>query len=129
VLHNKDLVRRAREWLGAASSVAAPLSELLPRCGCGGLLRPGVVWFGERLPAQEWREAEEATSSADLFLVVGTAAVVYPAAGLVMLAKASGARVIEINMDETPFSATLDCSLRGSAGALLPQVIGAAESA
>lgn len=100
-----------------------PLPELPPRCGCGGLLRPGVVWFGEPLPANVWLEAERATRQAEVFLVVGTAAVVYPAAGLVPLAKAAGAKVIEINLDETPYSAQVDCSLRGRAGELLPELM------
>ena len=100
-----------------------PLPELPPRCECGGLLRPGVVWFGEPLPDDVWRDAERATRQAEVFLVIGTAAVVYPAAGLVPLAKAAGAKVIEINLDETPYSAQVDCSLRGRAGELLPEVI------
>jgi NAD-dependent deacetylase len=100
-----------------------PLPELPPRCECGGLLRPGVVWFGEPLPEDVWLEAERATRQAGVFLVIGTAAVVYPAAGLVPLAKAAGAKVIEINLDETPYSAQVDCSLRGRAGELLPEVI------
>jgi len=100
-----------------------PLPELPPRCECGGLLRPGVVWFGEPLPDNVWLEAERATRQASVFLVIGTAAVVYPAAGLVPLAKAAGAKVIEINLDETPYSAQVDCSLRGRAGELLPEVI------
>lgn len=100
-----------------------PLPELPPRCECGGLLRPGVVWFGEPLPEDVWREAEAATRQAGVFLVIGTAAVVYPAAGLVPLAKAAGAKVIEINLDETPYSAQVDCSLRGRAGELLPELI------
>ncbi|MDP2999744.1 MAG: NAD-dependent deacylase [Bryobacterales bacterium] len=100
-----------------------PLPELPPHCECGGLLRPGVVWFGEPLPDNVWREAERATRQAEVFLVIGTAAVVYPAAGLVPLAKAAGAKVIEINLDETPYSAQVDCSLRGRAGELLPEVI------
>ncbi len=101
----------------------APLPELPPRCDCGGMLRPGVVWFGEMLPEDVWSRAEQAASSADLLLVVGTSAVVYPAAGLVPLAKASGARVIECNMEETPFSAQLDRSFRGKAGELVPELI------
>lgn len=100
-----------------------PLPELPPRCECGGLMRPGVVWFGEPLPREEWERASEAARACDVFLVVGTSAVVYPAASLVPLAKASGARVIECNMEETPFSADLDRSLRGPAGELLPQLI------
>lgn len=101
----------------------APMPELPPRCDCGGMLRPGVVWFGESLPAETWHAAGEATRSADVVIVAGTSAVVYPAAGLVPLAKASGARVIECNMEETPFSAQLDRSFRGRAGEILPELI------
>jgi len=99
-----------------------PLPELPPRCGCGALLRPGVVWFGEMLPPGVWEAAEAAARKAGVFLVVGTSAVVYPAAGLAWTAKAAGAKVIEVNLEETPFSAHTDCSLRGRAGDLLPRL-------
>ena len=78
-----------------------PLPEIPPRCECGGMLRPGVVWFGEALPTQIWQDAETAAREADLFLLIGTSAVVYPAAGLALIAKSSGARVVEINIAET----------------------------
>jgi len=100
------------------------IPELPPRCDCGGMLRPGVVWFGEGLPEGVWEKAEQAVSNCDVLLVVGTSAVVYPAAGLVPLAKSAGARVIEINLEETPFSSMLDKSFRGKAGELLPEIIG-----
>jgi NAD-dependent deacetylase len=99
------------------------LAELPPRCECGCLLRPGVVWFGEALPGDLWREAEDAARSAGVFLVIGTSAVVYPAAGLIWLARSSGAKVIEINPEETPLTGQLDRALRGAAGELLPQLI------
>jgi NAD-dependent deacetylase len=102
-----------------------PLPELPPRCECGGLLRPGVVWFGEMLPDEVWEEAERAARTAAVFLVVGTSAVVYPAAGLIPLAKSCGARVIECNMEETPFSAEVDRSFRGPAGTVLPELMAA----
>jgi NAD-dependent deacetylase len=100
-----------------------PLPELPPRCDCGGTLRPGVVWFGEPLPAAVWQRAEQAAAQGGVFLVVGTSAVVYPAAGLVWLAKSAGARVIEVNLEETPLSSEVDRSLRGRAGEILPQLI------
>ncbi len=106
----------------------APLPELPPRCQCGGLLRPGVVWFGEALPPGAWEQAEQAARTADVFIVVGTSAVVYPAAGLAPLAQASGARVIEVNPEETPFSASVDCTLRGRAGEVLPELVGSAHN-
>jgi NAD-dependent deacetylase len=100
-----------------------PLNELPPKCACGGIQRPGVVWFGEGLDPEVWHNAEEAAISAEVLLVAGTSAVVYPAASLAPLAKQSGARVIEINLDETPISGVVDCSLRGASGEILPQLI------
>jgi NAD-dependent deacetylase len=82
-----------------------------------------VVWFGESLPDGMMEEAEHAAQSAQVFLVVGTSAVVYPAAGLVPYAKQAGARVIEINLEPTPFSAMVDCALEGPAGELLPKLL------
>jgi NAD-dependent deacetylase len=101
----------------------APLPKIPPHCACGGLARPGVVWFGEPLPDGMMKEAEHAAGAAEVFLVIGTSAVVYPAAGLVPYAKHGGARVIEINTDDTPFTSLVDCALRGPAGELLPQLL------
>jgi NAD-dependent deacetylase len=91
---------------------------------CGAYLRPAVVWFGEMLPADAWRAAEAACAGCDLMLVVGTAAEVYPAAGLIITAKSAGARVVVINTNPSEASAIADVELIGKAGDLLPQVIG-----
>ncbi len=99
------------------------IPDLPPRCTCGALERPGVVWFGEPLPAHVWLEAEDAARRAQVFLVIGTSALVYPAAGLVELAKSSGAHVVEINTAETPISGFVDESFRGPAAEILPQFI------
>jgi NAD-dependent deacetylase len=101
----------------------APLPKLPPHCQCGGLARPGVVWFGEPLPDGMMKEAEHAAASAQVFLVTGTSAVVVPAANLVPHARKAGARVIEINTEETAASSIADCVLRGPAGELLPQLL------
>jgi NAD-dependent deacetylase len=101
----------------------APLPKLPPHCACGGLARPGVVWFGEALPDGMMKEAEHAAASAEVFLVIGTSAMVYPAAGLVPYAKQGGAKVVEINIAETPFTNLVDCALRGPAGELLPALL------
>jgi NAD-dependent deacetylase len=101
----------------------APLPKIPPHCACGGLARPGVVWFGEPLPDGMMLEAEHAVREAQVLLVVGTSAVVYPAAGLIPLAKGSGAKVIEINMEATPFSDSVDRAFHGPAGELLPRLI------
>jgi NAD-dependent deacetylase len=100
----------------------ATLPRIPPLCDCGGLLRPGVVWFGEGLPVDVWDNAHRAVCASDILLVAGTSAVVYPAASLAPLAKRAGAIVIEINPDETPISAAVTYSLRGCAGDILPQL-------
>jgi NAD-dependent protein deacetylase/lipoamidase len=99
------------------------LPELPPRCDCGAVERPGVVWFGEPLPGGVWAAAEEAARAAEVFLVVGTSAVVYPAAGLVHIAKAAGAKVVEVNPAETPVSGLVDLSWRAPAAEALPLLI------
>jgi len=100
-----------------------PLPKIPPHCACGGLARPGVVWFGEALPEGMMKEAEHAAAEAHVFLVIGTSAAVYPAASLIPYAKQAGAKVIEVNLKETPFSSLVDCALRGPAGELLPKLV------
>ncbi len=100
-----------------------PLREIPPRCTCGGLFRPGVVWFGEALPADVLRHAMEATAHAQVFLVVGTSAVVQPAASLPLLAQQNGAKLVEVNLEETPLSAQADASFWGKAGEILPRLL------
>jgi NAD-dependent deacetylase len=84
------------------------------------MLRPGVVWFGEELPEGALERATAAVRAADVLIVAGTSAQVYPAAGLIPLATA----VIEINPDETAFSGDAAFSIRGTAAEILPQLLG-----
>jgi NAD-dependent protein deacetylase/lipoamidase len=101
-----------------------PLETLPPRCACGGLMRPAVVWFGEALPAEALETAFDAARRAEVFLVLGTSSVVYPAASLPQVALEHGARVIEINLEPTELSRLAHISLRGKTGELLPQIMG-----
>lgn len=101
-----------------------PLPKLPPHCGCGGLARPGVVWFGEALPEGMMKEAEHAVAAADVLLVVGTSSVVYPAAGLIPYARHARVKVIEVNVERTPYSGDVDCCVTGPAGEMLPRIIG-----
>jgi NAD-dependent deacetylase len=87
------------------------------------LLRPDIVWFYEPLPDAVWQEAEAAARRCHCFLVVGTSAVVYPAAGLIEVARDSGARIIEVNLERTSASRNADVGLYGPAGRLLPQLV------
>jgi len=95
----------------------------VPVCDCGGMLRPGVVWFGEMLPEAAIQTAFEVSRTCDLFLVIGTSAVVYPAASLPEVAKASGSTVIEINPEPTSLTRWADYSLSNNAGDILPQLV------
>lgn len=99
------------------------IEEGVPRCTCGGLIRPDVVWFGEFLPADQFQASENAARNCDVFFIVGTSAVVYPAASLVEVAKNSGAFLVEINIEETEATSLADVSLFGKSGEVLPQIV------
>ena len=102
-----------------------PLPEIPPRCDCGALLRPDVVWFGELLPEGAMGEATEAARRCELFLSIGTSAVVYPAAALPEVAKRRGAYLVEINIEETPLSPAADEVILAPAAEALPDLLGA----
>lgn len=95
----------------------------LPKCECGGLIRPDVVWFGEYLPEDQFLGGEKAAINSDIFFVVGTSAIVYPAAGLIYTAKASGAVIVEINIEETSLTSMANYSFFGKAGEILPALL------
>jgi NAD-dependent deacetylase len=100
-----------------------PLPEIPPRCpDCGDLLRPDVVWFGETLPSDVLEAAFAASAACDLMLVVGTSALVQPAASLPLIAKQNGAALVEINPQPTPLSDHADLTLRQLAAQALPQL-------
>jgi NAD-dependent deacetylase len=106
-----------------------PLATVPPRCPhCGSLVRPGVVWFGEPLDPAVLDRARAAAADCDVFLTVGTSAVVYPAAGLIPEAKRAGATVIEINPDATPASSSADVVIRRPAAEALTELDGALSS-
>lgn len=97
---------------------------ILPRCGsCGGLLRPGVVWFGEAIDRAVTRGSEQAAAASDIFLVIGTAGVVYPAAGLVAIARDAGAVVVEFNLERSGISHLADVFVPGSAADTVPRML------
>lgn len=105
-------------------TIDATSRDTLPRCArCGGLLRPGVVWFGELLDPRVLGAAEAAAGAADVALVVGTSALVYPAAGLSSHTLACGGAVVEVNPDATPLTGRATLALRGAAGAVVPALV------
>jgi NAD-dependent deacetylase len=94
---------------------------LCPRCGA--MIRPDIVWFGEPLPDEPWQRAVEATEAADVMVVVGTSAIVYPAAGLPDLALSRGTAVIEVNPEVTPLTSSATISVRETASQALPGLL------
>jgi NAD-dependent deacetylase len=102
---------------------ALDLPALPPCRECGGTLRPAVVWFGESLDAGLLAQAWAAAQNCRVMLVVGTSALVQPAASLAEVAAQAGAFVIEVNLEPTPNSDWVDISLHGPAGRILPQLL------
>jgi NAD-dependent deacetylase len=105
------------------SDIEAPPSVTGPRCDCGGLIRPDVVWFGEMLPQEAIRKATEAAEKADIFFSIGTSGEVYPAAQLPSIARRNGAYVVEINPGPTAISFQMTECLNGPSGVILPQIM------
>ena len=87
---------------------------------CGATLRPDIVWFEDPVDARVFARADALIRACELFVAVGTSAIVYPAAGLIRRAREAGARMIELNVDDTELSDLFDERWRGTAGALLP---------
>ncbi len=101
-----------------------------PKCPeCASSLRPGVVWFGEMLPAGPIDAAIRAAAECDVMLVIGTSAVVYPIADLPLQAKRHGARLVEVNPSDTPLTPICDFVLPLPGGEALPRLVEIALSA
>ncbi len=105
-------------------TVDVDLSQIPPRCECGGIFRPDCVFFGEMIPTEALERSQEAASRCDLMLVVGTSAVVQPAAFMPVIARQHGATVIEINPEPTPLTGmTSAFLLQGKAGEIMKKII------
>ena len=99
--------------------------EILPYCSsCKGLLRPHIVWFGEALNPDDIRNSEKALETCDVMLIIGTSGLVQPAASFSGLARSAGAFVIEINLESTFDSESVDLSLLGRAKDIVPGLLG-----
>ncbi len=97
--------------------------EEVPKCEkCGGMIRPDVVWFGETLPQDIFAEAERKAAESDICFIVGTSAMVYPAAYIPISAKEVGATLVEINIEPTNITDQVDYSITGKAGEVLPKI-------
>lgn len=99
-----------------------PLLELPPKCACGAIGRPDVVWFGELINPAVLNRATRACQTCDVMLIVGTSSVVYPAAALGPAAAQRGAKVFEVNPEPTDLSPYYTL-LRGRAGEVMPKLL------
>jgi NAD-dependent deacetylase len=107
---------------GRTETRDAPLIDV--RCACGAFWRPAITWFGDPLDDAVFSAAAEAIAACDLFVAIGTSAVVYPAAALPGLARRGGATMVEINPEETEASGLYSVHLRGTATAMLGRLTG-----
>lgn len=96
-----------------------PKIDSSPKCECGGLIRPDVVWFGEMLPADEYAQSERAARECDILFSVGTSSIVFPAAYIPYEAADAGKYVVEINPEETELSRVANEAYRGKSGEVL----------
>ncbi len=122
-LHGTIAIDRCHDACGHEEAIDLADPPGLRRCACGASMRPGVVWFGEALPQHAWTEAERLCSECNALLVIGTSAVVYPAAGLISMAKSAGAKVILVNTCASEASSLADVELIGPAGDVVPKLL------
>ena len=121
--HGNLFGNRCFAGCGATAEVPRPCPEP-PRCPrCGAWIRPGVVWFGEAIPTEALQASKSATDRCEVFLTVGTSALVQPAAGLAMRAHEAGAMVVEINIAPTGLDGAAQYRLAGRSGEVLPRLV------
>lgn len=115
----------ATPWEDDKNYPQEPIARLAPpQCEkCGGLIRPGVVWFGENLPIEEWDIAEQRIAEADLMIIVGTSGIVHPAAALPQLAQQRGVPIVEISPTRTELSRIADFTWMSTAAQALPALM------
>ena len=104
-------------------NIATPFESLPPKCKCGNILRPDVVWFGEGLPQDVWGQAISHAQTCDVMIIVGTSLVVSPANTLPLYAKQNGAVLIEVNPEKTVMSSEMDLSVRETSANALPELV------
>jgi NAD-dependent deacetylase len=103
--------------------ILTDISELPPLCKCGNMLRPDVVWFGESLPQDLWRNAIEFASNCDLMVIAGTSLVVSPANTLPIYAKQNNSTLVEINPEDTDMSGEMDVIIRNTSAESIPKLV------
>ena len=104
-------------------NITENFESLPPKCKCGGMLRPDVVWFGESLPQNIWQSAIKEASVCDVMVIVGTSLVVSPANTLPVYAKQNGAILIEVNPEKTVMSNDMALSIQATSVGVLPKML------
>jgi NAD-dependent deacetylase len=105
-------------------SARVDLAQIPPRCDCGGILRPDCIFFGEMIPHEALIRSQQLSAACDAMLVIGTSAMVQPAATMPFIAKDNGAAIIEINPEPTPLSGRIsNLTLLGEAGVIIPRLV------
>ena len=122
--HGNMAWQRCMECHKRYATSSINLDHIPPRCSCDGILRPDAVLFGEMIPPDALWRSREAASVCDIMLVIGTSAVVQPAALMPVIAKESGAKIIEINPEHTPLTDSIsDYLIRGTAGDIMNRIL------
>src|SRR5574341_1768271 len=122
-LHGNIMKSRCSACEHECEAGAENWREGLPYCACGALYRPGVVWFGEALPARALQRALAAAETCEVFFAIGTSAAVYPAAALPQIAAERGAYVVELNFEPTALTPQADEFMQGKSGEILPALV------
>lgn len=126
--HGTFATQRCLDCDGSLPSSDLNMELIPPRCPCGGIYRPDIVFFGEQIPHEALRRSEQISVHCDLMLVIGTSATVQPAAFMPMIARQSGADIIEINAEATDLTHRLsDISILGKAGAIMEAIVAEVE--
>ncbi len=99
-----------------------PLKEIPPKCKCSALFRPYIVWFGESLHPYTFENAINIIKLSEILLVIGTSAIVQPAASIPIIAKEANKIVVEINIEDTPLTPIVDLSIKGKAAEIIPSL-------
>jgi NAD-dependent deacetylase len=121
--HGNFAWQRCMECNKRCKTALIDIRQIPPRCECGGIYKPECVFFGEMIPLQHLLRSEQVASECDIMLVIGTSALVQPAATIPLIAKQAGAKIIEINPERTPFSKGIsDYTILGKAGEVMKQL-------
>ena len=125
--HGNFAWQRCQTCSQVIATAEVDLTQMPPHCSCGGILRPDCIFFGELIPAEALHRSQMVSAACDVMLVIGTSAMVQPAATMPYIAKDHGSVIIEINPEPTPLTARIsDLSLiGGGAGSIVPQLVAA----